>query len=218
MSYALGAVKPWVADVANTLGPQLNPTTIYGWRATSVDMSGHPAGLALDWVVGNDTAKGQHIADYMVANAAGLQIKYVIWQQKIWQASKPQWVTMDTRPGQSWSNDVNHLYHVHTSFNPAVADGRRLGAAAAPAPSSAGGNDGGTSPVSAVSDALSSLNPLHGVDQIAATLTDRMTWIRVAQVVLGVGAIIAGVAILNRDVLASPAGKALTGAALGTAL
>lgn len=203
MSYALGAVKPFVQDVADTVGPMLAPAAIYGWRAIATDMQGHPAGLALDWSVGDDKAKGQRIADYFQQNAAGLQVRYLIWQQRLWRPGSSTWEPMATRPA-SGSNDANHLRHVHVSFNTAVSDGRRLSAANAPAAGTSSSSGG-----SAVETVVSALTP-DPVEQGArflAMLGDRRTWVRVLQVIGGSAAIVMGVALLTRDSASATVGS-----------
>lgn len=191
MAYALGAVKPFVQQVADTAGPKLGITTIYGWRATSVDMTGHPAGLALDFVVGTDQAKGDSVAAYFTSNASEYQVKYVIWQQKVWTTAKPTWTPMDYRPGTTAGYDPNHMHHVHVSFNAAVADGRGLGGAAA-----------AITPVSnTVTAGLP--NPIQSLQDLGNTfsaLTKRETWVRVAQTIGGAALIWGGAVILLKDI------------------
>src|SRR5690606_23877283 len=102
---------------------------IGGWRASAADMSGHPAGLALDFQTGGEGAgrlTGDKVAAYFVQNASRLHVKYVIWQQRIWKPSAPTWTLMETRPGDKPGYDPNHLRHVHVSFTEDVKDGRRL--------------------------------------------------------------------------------------------
>lgn len=188
MAYALGAVKPFVQQVADTVGPKLGITTIYGWRATSVDMTGHPAGLALDFVVGTDQAKGNSVSGYFTANASAYQVKYVIWQQKVWTTAKPTWTPMDYRPGTTAGYDPNHMHHVHVSFNAVVADGRGLGGAA-----------GAITPVSnTVTVGLP--NPIEGLTNTFSALTNRETWVRVAQVLGGAALIWGGAVMLLKDI------------------
>lgn len=207
MAYALPNVAPFVRDVAERVGPMFDISTVYGWRATSVDMTGHPAGLALDLIVGTDKAKGDKLATYLVNNAAALNVKYLIWQQRSWYPGKG-WQGMAYRPGTAPGYDPNHMHHVHASFSPDVKDGRRLS-------TSSGGLGGGMS----VGADLSGIklpdlsNPFDG----AKALFQRETWMRVAYVVGGGGMIVAGLAILitssAADVAGSPAGKTALAAA-----
>ena len=68
----------------------------------------HPAGLALDFMV--DTATGNALADYVLANRKAFGVTYVIWRQRINDGSgfKP----MEDRG----SPTANHMDHVHVSF------------------------------------------------------------------------------------------------------
>lgn len=74
----------------------------------------HAVGLAVDLMVGNDTATGNAIAQWAVANAAKLDVKYVIWQQRIWSAQRATegWRLMEDRGDPT----ANHMDHVHISF------------------------------------------------------------------------------------------------------
>lgn len=220
MNYQLGPVQPWVADVANTVGPALGVSNIGGWRATGADMSGHPAGLALDFQVGSTAegrAKGDKVAAYFVANAQPLAVKYVIWRQRIWRPGVG-WKSMEYRPGDAPGYDPNHMRHVHVSFLEEVASGKRLAA-----PKVKSGQDGlpwwtVITPIGGaaaavgwvqnflgdvtgdVIDAVSS--PLDAVGQ----LMSRSTWMRVGQVLGGAGLITVGIVVLIMS--SDAAGKA----------
>ncbi len=56
-------------------------------------------------------ALGQQIADYGIANADRLGIKYIIWEQQIWQSTARQWTWMNDRGDAT----QNHYDHVHIS-------------------------------------------------------------------------------------------------------
>ncbi|TDZ19823.1 putative secreted protein [Colletotrichum orbiculare MAFF 240422] len=85
--------------------------------------SDHCCGKATDMMCsdagGTPTASGKEIAEWVMENRASLDLKYVIWGQRIWSASK------DTeKPWTSWEsqNDrgdytQNHWDHVHVSYN-----------------------------------------------------------------------------------------------------
>lgn len=212
MAYALGAVKPFVQDVANKVGPKYKPTAIYGWRATAHDMEGHPAGLALDFTVGSDRAKGDAIAALFVQHADVYMVRYVIWQQRIWKPGG-SWTLMERRPDVSGGGtDANHLRHVHVSFRPEVADGRRLGGSA---PTGVTGMIGDL--VDGAGNVAQALNPMRGVDALAERLTGRDTWLRVGQVLGGAAAIVLGVSILFRDVAAAGLGAVASATPTGRA-
>ncbi len=226
-TYVLGAVKPFVKDAAQEIGDKFDLTTIYGWRATSVDMTGHPAGLAVDLVVGTDKAKGDAIASYIISNSSRLDVKYICWQQRIWQPSKG-WSNMEYRPGTTAGYDPNHMHHVHLSVNSDVDDGRHLMAAGA---TTSGGITGGTTASGADtasgstnvdpgpnSDSLDPLisgtgNPLAGITAAFDTLTSGDTWRRVLYVVGGIYMVTVGVLLLTKDLWA-PAAKTAAVAAM----
>ncbi|TGZ76208.1 hypothetical protein EX30DRAFT_356723 [Ascodesmis nigricans] len=56
----------------------------YGTRSGTSD---HPAGLALDFMVGTYNPRGWAIAEWHMNNAAVNKVKYVMWGQRIWSPS-----------------------------------------------------------------------------------------------------------------------------------
>jgi hypothetical protein len=216
-TYSLGAVKPFVSDAAHVIGPKFGLATIYGWRATSVDMTGHPAGLALDLVVGDNKAKGDQVASYLIANHDALHIKYLCWQQQQWTPAKG-WVPMAYRPGATAGYDPNHRHHVHASFLSAGSSDRLAGA---PDGGGSGGGKGaaGSSIGGDIAGAIGDLNPLDNVK----TLFERETWIRVGYVLGGAQLIIVGLALIVLAMADTGPGKAVLSAvpqtrAVGAAL
>ncbi|RBP67885.1 hypothetical protein DFO66_101106 [Brevibacterium sanguinis] len=82
----------------------------YGGRRQGSGTSDHYTGEAVDIMISGST--GDRIADYLIKNQKALNVKYVIWEQRIW------------HPGQGWkgmsdrgSATANHFDHVHVSFN-----------------------------------------------------------------------------------------------------
>ncbi|KAF2178441.1 hypothetical protein K469DRAFT_642760 [Zopfia rhizophila CBS 207.26] len=82
----------------------------------------HWCGMATDFMVsayGVRTEAGRPIAEWIVANRGKLNLKYVIWGQRIWNPSrdavKPwaQWRVMD----DGGSVTQNHWDHVHVSYS-----------------------------------------------------------------------------------------------------
>jgi murein DD-endopeptidase MepM/ murein hydrolase activator NlpD len=118
--YALGPVQPQTAAVANTVGPMAGIKTVYGYRVPAVeqyDPNGHPAGLALDFMINditNGRATGDRLAQYLQAKAAALGVKYIIWQQRIWSTERSDegWRPMEDRGAPT----RNHRDHVHLSL------------------------------------------------------------------------------------------------------
>lgn len=137
--YEIGPVRPQTAVVANTVGAMFGIRTVGGWRdpATEIyDPQGHPAGLALDFMI-NDitdgTAVGDRLAEYLMANATDLGVAYIIWQQRIWSPERPGegWRLMEDRG----SPTQNHMDHVHLSL---TGDGSSTLAVSCTTPTSPG--------------------------------------------------------------------------------
>jgi len=106
-AYKLGPVKPHVADAAREIGGRFGIRTVYGWAPGLYD---HPKGLALDFMVYADRAKGDQLASWVLANAGRLRITYVIWYRRIWSVA---------RAAEGWRpyfGISSHTDHVHTSF------------------------------------------------------------------------------------------------------
>ncbi|USX53656.1 hypothetical protein [Lentzea sp. HUAS12] len=103
----LNGVKPHVAQVGHHVGGKFGVDDIGGatGRAGSGD---HPTGLALDFMV--DTATGNALADYVLANRKAFGVTYVIWRQRYNDGSG--FTPMEDRG----SPTANHMDHVHVSF------------------------------------------------------------------------------------------------------
>ena len=106
-SSGFGAVKPWVAKAGHELRCRFDVDAV-GGRAGRAGASDHPLGLALDMMV--DRATGDTMAEYVLDNMDRLNVKYVIWKQRINYGSG--WKMMDDRGGAT----ANHFDHVHISF------------------------------------------------------------------------------------------------------
>jgi hypothetical protein len=158
--YSLGAVKPWVRSAADDIGNRFDVSTIYGVGARAGE-SDHPKGLALDFMVYKDKAKGDAIAAYVKQNWGALAVKYIIWQQRIDEGKG--WTPMEDRGGTT----ANHMDHDHVSFLNSSSG-----------PSYAGPADQTTAGSSGTS-----------VGSLAA-FTSADTWIRVLEFVAGVVLII----------------------------
>lgn len=110
MALNLGPVKPHVKAAAEEISARFQITNIGGYRATgSVANSDHPKGLAIDVMT---VAKGNLVANWVIANAARLGVTYVIWNRRIWQNGA--W--------KAYSGPSPHTDHVHVSFAPAPGD------------------------------------------------------------------------------------------------
>lgn len=100
-----------VAQVGNHLLERFAVDSV-GGRAPRSNSSDHPAGLALDLMVGVST--GNALADYMVEHRDEFGVKYVIWRQRINHGAG--WSAMADRG----SATANHMDHVHVSFRSGV--------------------------------------------------------------------------------------------------
>lgn len=112
VQYLLGPVKPHVNAAASEIGGKFNVSTVHG-VGTRSNISYHPLGRALDFMVGNDKAKGDAIAAYTEANWARLGVIEMIWYQRIKTSPGGAWQAMQDRG----SATQNHFDHVHLSFN-----------------------------------------------------------------------------------------------------
>jgi hypothetical protein len=72
-------------------------------------------GRAADFMVYEDRAKGDAVAQYVIDNATRFRVEYLIWQQQIYMISSGSWQPMEDRG----SPTANHLDHVHVAFLPA---------------------------------------------------------------------------------------------------
>jgi hypothetical protein len=116
-STKLAGTRPHVAQVGNHIAQKFGVplSAIGGYRTSARDKAGHPAGLALDWMVGR--AKGDAIADYLLTNRDRFAVRYVIWRQRYNDGSG--WRAM----GDRGSATANHMDHVHASFKPSAPVG-----------------------------------------------------------------------------------------------
>lgn len=106
-----GGLQAWPSVVRSRVSSQFGLSQIGGYRAGWGD---HSSGLALDVMVGGNRTKGDVVARWVARNSKQLNVKYVIWYQRIWMAGKPTttWRGMSDRG----SGTANHVDHVHISF------------------------------------------------------------------------------------------------------
>lgn len=107
--YKLGASASKTVSLLRKMG--FNGTIHgFGHRSNKTD---HDDGNAVDFMVGGNKQMGNQIASYGIANRNKLNIKYVIWNQRIASASTGwKWKKMADRG----SNTANHKDHPHFSF------------------------------------------------------------------------------------------------------
>jgi len=106
----VGGMTPNAIAVINAVKKQFPAVDgpFGGYRAG--DPGDHGTGHAVDIMC--STAEGNEIASFLQANAATLNIKYLIWRQRIWYPGG-SWKGMEDRG----SATANHYDHVHVSVN-----------------------------------------------------------------------------------------------------
>ena len=176
--YAVGAVKSWVQTAADEIGNRFGVTTIYGVGIRPDATSDHPKGLALDFMVGTDYAKGDQIASFVQANWNTYSVQYIIWKQHIWNESRASegWRAMPDRG----SITANHFDHVHVSFQ---ANGRinMKGGAI-------GGDTGGgiPNPLDAIKSTVDGIkSTVDSINNIGSFVSNGHNWTRLGMFALG---------------------------------
>lgn len=96
--------------VYSAVRTQFGITNIGGYRAGDMD---HGTGHAVDVMVGSNSALGDAVAAYVLANRGAFNVKYIIWKQRIWLPELGYWRPMSDRG----SITANHYDHVHISVN-----------------------------------------------------------------------------------------------------
>ncbi|WNV73618.1 hypothetical protein [Geodermatophilus sp. DSM 44513] len=110
-----GPVKPVVQAAANAVVsnvPGAAGITLGGTRASAADPGGHPSGLALDYMVGSNSALGDAIVAYHVAHWEELGVDYLIWEQRMLSSPSGSWKAMADRG----SATANHMDHPHVNY------------------------------------------------------------------------------------------------------
>lgn len=111
-------------SVSSSIESGLLPNAVNGYRAVCAKFpevktfggrrpgtgSDHNTGEAVDIMITGST--GDRIAEYLIQNQSALNVKYVIWKQRIWMPGKG-WKGMEDRGDAT----ANHFDHVHASFN-----------------------------------------------------------------------------------------------------
>ncbi|WP_332909649.1 hypothetical protein [Nocardia gipuzkoensis] len=106
-STELAGTRPHVAQVGNLLKKTFGVIDIGG--AIGRGDGDHGAGLALDLMT-SDSARGDAIADFVLANKQRFGVTYVIWRQRY--NDGHGWSYLEDRG----SPTANHYDHVHVSF------------------------------------------------------------------------------------------------------
>jgi len=103
----VGGMTPNAIAVINAVKKQFPGSGPFGGYRPG-DPLDHGTGHAVDIMC--STAEGNEIAAFLQANAGTLQIKYLIWRQRIWYPGG-SWQGMEDRG----SPTANHYDHVHVS-------------------------------------------------------------------------------------------------------
>jgi hypothetical protein len=103
----VGGMTPNAIAVINAVKKQFPGSGPFGGYRPG-DPGDHGTGHAVDIMC--STAEGNEIASFLQANAGTLNIKYLIWRQRIWYPGGG-WKGMEDRG----STTANHYDHVHVS-------------------------------------------------------------------------------------------------------
>jgi len=111
-------LQPKVAEYKEEVADKFGVTNFSLYRPGSND--DHGKGLAVDFVVNDNTELGDQIANYATSDMESNDINYVIWKQRFYAnydsyyGPANTWNLMPDRGGDT----ANHYDHVHVSFNP----------------------------------------------------------------------------------------------------
>lgn len=111
-------LQPKAAEYKEEVADKFGVTNFSLYRPGSID--DHGKGLAVDFVVNDNTELGDQIANYATSNMESNDINYVIWKQRFYAnydsyyGPANTWNLMPDRGGDT----ANHYDHVHVSFNP----------------------------------------------------------------------------------------------------
>jgi hypothetical protein len=104
----VGGMTPNAIAVINAVKAEFPGSGPFGGYRPG-DPLDHGSGHAVDIMCG--IAEGDRIAAFLQANAGTLNIKYLIWKQRIWYPGSGGWQGMEDRGGAT----ANHFDHVHVS-------------------------------------------------------------------------------------------------------
>lgn len=111
-------LQPKAAVYKEEVADKFGVTNFSLYRPGSND--DHGKGLAVDFVVNDNTELGDQIANYATSDMESNDINYVIWKQRFYAnydsyyGPANTWNLMPDRGGDT----ANHYDHVHVSFNP----------------------------------------------------------------------------------------------------
>lgn len=117
-----GSASGAKCSVSSSIESGLTPNAVSAYRAVCAQFpqvksyggkrndpgSDHHSGNAVDVMITGST--GDAISNYLIKNSSKLNIKYIIWEQRIWMPGRG-WKQMENRG----SATANHFDHVHIS-------------------------------------------------------------------------------------------------------
>ena len=117
---AMNGLTPHTKKMKVALAKKFGITNFSLFRAGDDDGTGHGhnSGMAVDFMVYSDSAKGDQLAEYLTKHMDELGIYYIIWKQRLYMPQQNiygpanTWNIMPNRGGVT----ANHYDHVHVSF------------------------------------------------------------------------------------------------------
>lgn len=107
---SVAQLTPYTGQMKNFLGSKFGIGNFSLFRPGEDE---HGSGKAIDLMVYGDSAKGDEMAKYLIANKDALNIEWIIWKQRIYISHGEGWRAMEDRG----SVTANHFDHVHILFN-----------------------------------------------------------------------------------------------------
>ena len=117
---AMNGLTPHTKKMKVALAKKFGITNFSLFRAGDDDGTGHGhnSGMAVDFMVYSDSAKGDQLAEYLTKHMDELGVYYIIWKQRFYMPQQNiygpanTWNVMPNRGGVT----ANHYDHVHVSF------------------------------------------------------------------------------------------------------
>ena len=117
---AMNGLTPHTKKMKLALAKKFGITNFSQFRAGDDDGTGHGhnSGMAVDFMVYSDSAKGDQLAEYLTKHMDELGVYYIIWKQRFYMPQQNiygpanTWNIMPNRGGVT----ANHYDHVHVSF------------------------------------------------------------------------------------------------------
>ena len=117
---AMNGLTPHTKKMKVALAKKFGITSFSLFRAGDDDGTGHGhnSGMAVDFMVYSDSAKGDQLAEYLTKHMDELGVYYIIWKQRFYMPQQNiygpanTWNIMPNRGGVT----ANHYDHVHVSF------------------------------------------------------------------------------------------------------